>query len=365
MAIVRSQVVRRRSAPRVTGTGGVTLPAGTVVTGAALRDIVMWGERTRVTYRARTPDVQRGCHMLEVLAGGEWIEAMEADQADWSYFVVSLTSLYDRATVVEASDDAVEVAWQYNAHSFTNTPIPYRDWNNGINYSQGAVNPNFKTITSTKLIKTIRVQRGEPGYYVGYHSDPRVGPHGSQIPAQNNETAWGERELGLSGGSAAAWASTGRIARWPAWADDVDGRWTAAGLQATANKVWWPGIDDATYAPYNSSAWISTQQAGFPAEQATGPFYVCDIHYSKPVAKILAMRQRFEVGGWKVGTYGGIVLHHTNEAHAPTGVPYRHQAFIGGVHYAPDSSSAFANEPRAGIVRTMDELAAGLRWPEF
>ncbi len=350
------------------GPDGAALRTGDVVTdGAELREIVLGNHLARVTYAARSPDVQRGCHMLQVPIGGAWTDAMEPDMADWSYYAVSVSVVADRATVVEASDEAVEVAFQWDSFdltSFSGGGVIYRDWNAAINYAQSQANPNWKKITSTKLVKTIRVQRGEPGYYVGWHSDPRIGPLGSQIPALNSETAWGERELGTGGGNAVAWASSGNVARWPAWADDADGRWTAAGLGATANKIWWPGIRDPAYAPYTGAAWIATQPDGYPAVQAAGPYYVADLHYSIAAAKFIAMRDAFEIGCWKVGTRGGTVLHFTNEIHGPHGAPYRHQAFIGGVPYVADSSNAYANEPTLALQNAIDQRVRALQWPK-
>lgn len=354
----------------VTGTGDAALAQGDVITGSAVRDIVITqGDSTRVVYTARTPDVQRGCHMLQLNINGTWTDTMEADMGDWSYYTITVGSTADRATVVYKSNDAVEVAFQWDAFdlsSYSGGGVPNRDGtvSAALNYPQSSA--TVKRITATKLIKTIRVQRGEPGYYVGWHSDPRVGPTGSQIAASLNvDTAWGEREIGLGGGSAVGWSS-GRtaVARWPAWADDVDGRWTANGLGSTDNKIYWCGIGDPTYSPYNSAGWIAVQGSGYPNTQSTGPFYVADLHYSIPVAKVMVSRIARCIGFWKVGTRGGAVSVFTNESHSPAGVAYRHQLFIGCKHYTADSSSAYANEPSASIQSWASGLAAGLAWPE-
>lgn len=352
----------------VTGTGGAALAEGDTIT-TGIRDIVIsQGNLTRVVYTARDPDVQRGCHMLQLNIDGTWTDTMEADQADWSYFGVSITATADRAKVVHKSDDAVEVAFiwdEFDLSSYSGGGIIYRDWAQAINYAQGQSNPNWKLIDTIKLTKTIRVQRGEPGYYVGWHSFPYVGLPQDVIPNETSEdTAYGERELGLGGGSAVAWSSNGRTARWPAWADDEDGRWTAQGLGATTNKIWWAGIKDPHYAPYTGSDWIAVQGGTYPDMQATGPYYVADIHNSIPVAKIMVSRIPREIGGWKVGTYGGIVSHFCNEDVDDSGVIYRHQIFIGCKGYTADSSSAYANEPSASIQTWASGLAASLAWPE-
>lgn len=356
----------------VTGTGGSSLSQGDVVTGSAVRDIVITqGNSTRVIYGARTPDAQLGSHMLQINIDGTWTATMEPDMGDWSYFTVSILVAASRATVVHKSDDAVEVAFQWDSFdmsSYSGGGIPYLDPAGGLTYPQSS--STYKVIASTRLIKTIRVQRGEPGYYVGWHSSPLVGPHGDDIAAPANplfqsSTAWGERELGTGGGNAVAWSSAGRTARWPAWADDVDGKWTAQSLQATDNKIWWSGIRKPSYAPYTSAAWIAVQGSGYDADpQSAGPYYVADLHYSIPVAKIMVIRDSYEIGCWKVGTRGGTVLHFANETHSAHGVPYRHQAFIGCKHYAADSSGSYANEPSASIQTWASGLAAGLNWPE-
>jgi hypothetical protein len=357
----------------VTGTNGAALAQGDVVTGSAVRDIIITqNNTTRVVYTARTPDVNRGSHMLQVNISGTWTDAMEADQGDWSYFLITPGSIADRATIVFKNADACEVAFQWDAYSlvsFSGGGQPYRDTRldgaQGLNYAQGAVNPNWKLITSIKLVKTIRVQRGEPGYYVGWHSNPYIGLPDHLIDSATEETTdYGERELGLGGGAAVNWSSASRTARWPAWGDDVDGKWTAQGLQATSNKVWFPGIKDPRYTPFNSAAWIAVQGGSFPQMQSTGPYYVGDLHYSIPVAKILAMRIPREIFVSKIGVYGGVISHHNNEDHSPAGVPYRHQVFIGARHYVADSSSAYANEPTQYIQDWASDLAESLEWPD-
>lgn len=353
----------------VTGTSGATLVTGQTVTGSAVRDIVIANDLAKVNYVARTPDVQRGAHMLQLPnAAGTFVDAMEIDQADWSYYAITVGATADSATVIEATDDLVRVAFKWTAFSLTSYAgggVPYRDDAQGLNYAQGAVNPNWKVITSTVLTKTIAMNRTDPGYFVGWHSSPRVGPPNSLVSAAE-DTTYGERELGLGGGSAVAWSSSGNTARWPAWADDVDHKWTNAGLSGASNKIWWPGIKDPTYAPYNSAAWISTQPAGYPATQASGPFYVADLHYDttgKPFAKILASRIAREIGGWKVGTYGGPVSHFNNEDHTGAGVPYEHQVFIGGAYWPANSANAFAAEPSTELRSAMAAIATGLDWP--
>jgi hypothetical protein len=353
----------------VTGTSGATLAQGDVVTGAAVRDIIITqGNSTRVLYTVRTPDTQRGAHMLQLNISGTWTDTMEADEGDWSYYGVSVTATADQATVVYKSNDAVEVAFQWDAFdlsTFSGGGVQFRDWTANANLNYPESSAVVRRISATKLIKTIRVQRGEPGYYVGWHSDPRVGPNNRQLSTLNVDNAWGERELGLGGGSAVGWSS-GRsaVARWPAWADDVDGRWTAAGLSGTANKIYWCGQADPTFAPYDSAGWISAQGSGYPNTQTTGPFYVADIHYSIAVAKIMVSRIARCVGFWKVGTRGAAVSVYTNEDHSASGVPYQHQWFIGVRSYTADSSSAYANEPSASLQSWASSLASSLDWPE-
>jgi hypothetical protein len=312
--------------------------------------------------------VQRGAHMLQLDVDGTWTDTMEVDMGDWSYFGITVGVAADRATVIESNDDRVRVAFQWDAFdlsSFSGGGVSYRDNAQGLNYAQGAVNPNWKRIASVVLVKTIMVQRGEPGYYVGWHSTPYVGlPNALQGSADGESTDYGERELGLGGGTAVAWSSSGRIARWPAWADDVDGKWTANGLAATANKIWWPGIKDPRYAPYNTAGWIAVQGDGYPSMQSAGPYYVGDIHYSNGTAKFLASRIPREIGVWKVGTRGGVVLHFSNEDHSPSGIPYQYQAFIGVVAYTADSSSTFANEPSEYIQDQIEALVEALEWPK-
>lgn len=360
----------RRAGPTtlsdVTLTGLATYVQGDIITGAAnLRALRCRNGFAGWSYAVRAPDVQRGSHMLEMNTAAGYVEVLDAEFGDYAYFISSIAVIADRAVVVELSDDAVEVAFQWDVHP--HTAVALYDQTGSPNYNNV---PAVKTSSSCRLQKTLRVQRGEPGYYVGWHSTtPTNEPDVGLVPSRNNDTGWGEREIGIGGGAAVCWSSSGNVARWPAWIDDLDGRWTAAGLAATANKVWWPGIDDPTYLP---AAWNPPlSPAGFPAEQANGPFYIADIHHDTvtvPYARLLATRQKLEMGAWQIPfstavAWGSPTVHMLNAARSPAGTPYRHMAFIGAIAYAADSSSAFANEPKASIQASMLALATNLRWP--
>jgi hypothetical protein len=341
----------------LTGTGGVALVEGDEVTGSAVRDIILQNALAKVTYEAKTPDEQRGAHTLYISDGnGGWQDTMEFNMGDGGYFCISVGVIADRVRVFQATDDIVTLACQWDAFDLSSFP------GGGVSViSDVTGSATGARYTSVRLTKLVTMVRGKPGYFVGWHSTPRISPPDTKLPTPwGNLNGWAEREFRNGDGAACAWSSNTAVdpVRYPAWQSDP--RWVAAGLSAVANKLWRAGILDPGYSPYTDAAWVSVQPN---RAQAAGPYYVADIHYSFPVARIMAFPEPFEVIYNLVGVHGGALLHFANEAHTDADIPRAHQAFIGAMLYVPDRSSAHANEPSSGVQATLHALALSLEWP--
>lgn len=310
------------------------------MTGASVRDVVIQNGLVKVTYEVKTPDSEKGAHTLYRWDGSAYTRATTTQYGDWSFFVVGFTVVADRAIVLEASSDLVEVAFEWTTFSI-GSGVPDYDSTPSLNYASGQSGANYKKILSTKLTKVIKVMRGREGYFAAWHSTPRVGPSANLIPAYNNETAWGERELGTGGGNRVSFASTGNSCLHPDWGADSRG-WIPLGFTGAANRPMWPGIDDSQ--AYGASA--SLQPAGFPADASSGPWWLADLHAENattyPFCRYVILRQRLECGFWQFGDgqYGATVVHFTNEASDDSGIPYRYMVFIGAFPYTSPSLSA-------------------------
>ena len=327
------------------GAAGTPLNKGDVITGADVTSVYMQNGIVKYTYEAAGPTGR-----LYRWDGSAYTQATGTD-GDYSYFVTNTGNsvLCDRITVVECTTDEVELAYQWDTWSTGTTTVAYRDWvgAGSRNFPDSSATPKY--ITETVLTKTVIMKRGREGVFMGWHSDPRVGPFALQIPAQNNNTDWGEREFGTGSGNRVSFASSGNSALHPDWG--ADARWGGAGVYPT-NRHWWAGIDDATYGDYDDAAYIALQDAGFPAEQTTGPWWIADLPSdnatTRPFCRYIVMRQRLECAAFQfsAGAYGQTVIHFVNEANDASGVPYRTMIFLGAFLYTSDDLSA---EPTATL----------------
>lgn len=309
----------------VSSTAGQALRAGDSVSGTDIDNLVIQNGLVQVLLEAATSADQRGAAHLKRWTGSSYQYALERFYGDYTYFTNTPAARPDRVRIIEASPERCEVAVEWDEYSLIapHLPngVPYFDWAMGRNYSQGAVNPDWKYITETRLVKTIIVERGREGYFVGYHTDPRVGPLGSQIPDQNNETAWGERELGLGSNFRVVFSSAGVTRRNPA--EGVN-----TGL----------GIDD----PVSMGG----------AEQTVGPWWVGGIPDPTGVGAglcpYIVLRQRLQILDYQSGAQNGvIVVLNVNEAHDAANVPYRTMLFIGAFPYEADAD--LTNEPTVAL----------------
>lgn len=340
----------------VSTTNGARLDKGSVVTGSDRVNTILYNGIVKYTYGELASSGgggQVGWLYRWNTSTSTYDRAFSANDGDWSWWVTPNTNLCDRITVVQCTTDEVELAyewdnWRYDSGYLGGAlGVPYRDWSNTLNYAEGAVNPNYKLIASGRVVKTVVMKRGREGVFVGWHSDPRVGPLDSQIPTRNNETSWGERELGTGGFNVVVFSSAGVEAHHPDWGSDA--RWGA--LYPTARHVWL-GIDDANYPPYDAANYVALQPAGFPAEQETGPWWVGDLHSMNattfPWCRYIVLRQRMETVSTQFSSTanGNSFVHFVNEPHDAANVPYRTVVFLGAFPYVSPSLSA---EPTAAL----------------
>jgi len=294
----------RRFIPCTVQTGSTTLVTGSVVTGSTdISALVLQNGLVQVKF---TPANGVYCHLFR-WTGSAYTRAVEESRGDWCYFVQDPPAP-DLVRVIEAGPDLIELAVEWTTYTLPGSGIPYFDSSNALNYAEGQVLPNYKRITSTKLIKSVILKRGREGFELGYHTEPRVGPYAKNIPAHNNESDWGERELGPLSGVAVGFSSANVTVRHP---------------EALTHAYY--GIDDPAVAG--------------GAEQTTGPWWVGGLHSANattfPFCNYVALRQRLETGSWQfaVGQSGHIVVHYVNEASDSAGVPYRTMVFIGCFPY--------------------------------
>lgn len=321
---------RRFQPVTVSGTSGAALATGDSVTGSNIDNVVVQNGLVRVTLEVAAIAAQRGaCHLYR-WNGTEYQRAITANYGDYTYFTNTPAARPDRVRIVEAGPERVELALEWDSYSLVDAStypngIASRDYSGNLNYAQGAVNPNWKYITTTHLVKSVIVLRGREGYFTGYHSDPLIGPVGSRIPTDNNDSAsWGEREMGLGEDSQVSFSSAGA-------AFDVHHP-VASGTHSGL------GIDDPS--GYGG------------AEQTTGPWWVASLPRAASVAgglcRYIVLRQRLMVLAYQfgVGQYGLIIINGVNEARDSRNVPYESMIFIGAFPY---EVSDFTAEPTTAL----------------
>jgi len=338
------------SCPPVTATvasSSTTLGAGDVVTNP--RDIVIENGIVRVTYEPmwnnpQTPaQDEPGAHMLYRKLDGEYRRALGRQYGDWTFFAAPFQSGATSATVLSATDDAVEVAFEWPHHRLDVMAgircylplcgVILRDHaGNAVYRSDGS----FVLTDEVRFVKTIRIERCGQGYFVGLHSNPSLSPrdglHG------NHETSWGEREIGTGWGNAVTFSSAGVVVRNP-----------------EAGHHMWMGIDDPTYF---SPDYATTQPPGFPHVQAEGPWWVADLPAFQPpddipFARFIALEHRLEVGVWQFAPthHGSTVVHFMNSEIEEDGRPGRYQAFIGAFPYvSPDLAAEPTQDVYDGVL---------------
>jgi hypothetical protein len=342
------------------GPNGTRLNKGDVITGDA-NIIATYVENGIVKYVTGElyPDGGSQCGWLyrKYTPDGEYLRVTSAAEGDWSWFVTSgQLGTCDRIRVVTCTTDEVELAYEWDAWELDGdypgfeNGVLYRDWESGVNYAEGAVAPNYKYITETHLVKTVIMRRGREGVFLGWHSDPRVGPLNAQLSNDNrlNDNSWGEREFGDGGGNAVVFSSAGVEAHHPEWG--ADARW---GVLYPQDRHIGLGIDDPTYGVYANADFIALQPAGFPAHQETGPWWFASIHVNNavgtfPFVRYGVLRQRMETIGsqFSASAQGNALVHLYVESHDAANIPFRANFFLGAFPYVtPD----MASEPTLAI----------------
>lgn len=389
MTRVYVQTIRRAGAPLVTGTNGAWLKTGDVVTGAAVRDVKLINRNIEVRYETPSPDdaSQRGAHFLYRRdSAGVMRRAVSARYGDWCYIITSITTACDRVDIVEVSATRAIVTFTWDALSLGAGPVFYGPRPGyALNYGQMQENPNFKHITVTRFKKTICITADSEGYYLGYSTDPHLGPHprDADTLALKHDPDFGERECGTGGEAVVGFASSGNQAHFPAWGARTVWNAAVALLGAIANRAFWPGVSDTLvyqatgYTEAQRAAFNATQPLGFPAEQATGPTWIATIPTSDmPFCQYLVQNGNHEIGVWQFGTtaYGQGVNHFTNGREDSRGIVAPYQVFIAATPYNADptpvvltaydgASVAYGNEPSISIRETIAQKAKLLTWP--
>ncbi len=364
-------------APLVTGLGGTVYSAGDIVTDPAeLRALVIDNGIVRITYEETTPGTEATAHNVWWHDGATWQNVFPAPYGDWSSFVVPQPGLYDEAEIVESSESMTVVAWRYREMKLD---VPYlggwgitnRDQFRQANYAQGQQLP--KAITVVRVTKLIGLRAGDAGYFRSWHSDPRLAPPMSLLAigaVANNESNYGERELGLGFGAAAVWSSNpdAGVARHPEWGQRVEWAIAEAAIGYAFPHHWWAGIDDAAYGVNAHPAFAPTQGAGFPRTQIAGPWYVASVPGwtgRADVATWIAMQRPLESASWQFhSSHGGTPLvHFAHSWEGPDGRPMRWQTYTGIVAHVADPADGFACEPTAALRADVAARAAALEWP--
>jgi hypothetical protein len=331
----------------VGGDPNVLLP-GDVVTNP--RDLVLENGIVRLTYEAMWNDPstpvqdEAGAHMLYRWLDGEYRRALSSRYGDWTFFANPFQESAETATIISASEDVVEVAFEWPHHRL-DLPGPYngcyhsacgvieRDHEGSAIYrSDGS--GEFVVIDEVRFVKTVRIERCSEGYFVGYHSDPRLSPKNGLTG--NHENSMGEREIGTGGGNAVTFSSAGVVVRNP-----------EAGQHA------YVGIDDPPY-------------ASEPRLQPDGPWWVADLPGfappdDVPFARFIAMEHRLEVGVWQFAPthLGSTVVHYVNDQVEADGRVGRYQVFIGAFPYV---SQDLAQEPTPAVYDGVIERLP-VTWP--
>ncbi|HRK46453.1 MAG TPA: hypothetical protein PK324_12560 [Nocardioides sp.] len=366
----------------ITGAGGVELSAGQVVTGEAnIRAIVISNGEIKVTHGTPSiPGAETLAHYLwAVDESGAYTRVMSAQYGDWTYPVVGATVPYNRATVRQATQDAIEVAFQVDAYSlssaFGGLGVRRRDdANEALDYPINSSTAKSDTVVA--FVKTIRVERGVPGYFVGYSFYPDILPGNSHVPSYNDVPDYGEIEIGPGSDVAVAFSMVAgsliATARHPAFGSDA--RWAAAeaAVGNIADHAANMGIydPDGTYQPtYWANATVrATQHALFPYRPTTGPWAVAAINASPsiPYCVYMVLRYPMLVQSAQVsdGSNGYLRILYYRKKHATNGHPFRFPVFIGVTPHVADPSSGYANEPSPGLQSTIAAAASGVDWPE-
>lgn len=360
----------------VTDATGAALPPGTVVTGAEVRDVVLENGIVRVTYElmdqlgASPPTRELGAHMLYRKSTGTppvYVPALSSLYGDWTYFVAPFQQGAVEAHVLTNNGDVAEVAFVFeHALDYPGSQDSYGyqpSWWSGPAgctlasgcgcYLPGCGVPErdlagvavrvapycdqpacFRRVRSVKLVKTLRLERCAEGYFIGYHSDPVLNPKNGLDG--NNESSWGERELGTGSYNAVTWSSAGNVFRHPG-----------------QSQHGWMGIDDPTYMGVPAG-----QYPAFPAEQEEGPWWVADLPYFNhedeiPFVRYLVMEHRLETGVWafSTGQLGSTVVHFVNSETEADGMPTRYQVFVGAMPYVSPCETACAIPGLSGTWR--------------
>jgi hypothetical protein len=311
--------------PTITGTDGAALTVGQVITGDAVRDVVLANSKIKVTYD--DPETgQNGSHQLHVLVGGTWVPALDAGYRDYFYFVQTVSQVATSVTVLRADADAVEAIWEWPAHDITAANLDQINEAGQLIYPQSSA--NSRKHTTVNLRKRIRVERGAEGYFVGISSSPRVSPGESTEEAFEEEGNFGEQEIGLGPGSAVTRSSAGVTARHPAAGAHVD-----------------LDIDEQEEGPY----WFLS----IPADQEAFPF----CRYCVLVTDIVSRSYQFNAPDRGVAVARQVFRVHAEQAHS------HYQVYIAAFRYEADSSSSFANEPTPSVISEVESRAATLEWP--
>ncbi len=353
----------RRFVPvTVGGTGGAALYTGDVITGAAQRDVVIQNGLIKLTFETTT---EFGAHTLYRWNGSAYVTLMTPEYGDWTYYASQFVSDPDRTRIIYADADRVKVALEWDAHpaNASQWPADYiggptgfyqRNHLGALNYDSNAHPIRVGTV---KLYKVVEVRRGREGYFRAMRSDPHLGPYSGL--SGNNDTSLGERESGTGGGNAVFFASSGFVARHPAWGSDAN--WGGAGVYPTTRHAW-ARIDDPDYSYTALPDYIAIQNAvangespTYPNEQTTGPWWVADIPHSTQAGagfvRYIALVERMEVDShqFSATAYGFTSVHHTNDIRATDGRWHEYPLFVGAFPYDADSSNAYANEPTVAL----------------
>jgi hypothetical protein len=353
---------------RVTGPGGARLKRGDVLTGADVRTFVLSNGIARVTYELHVPGLtEAGACTLYRRESDAWWRVVGTQYGDWSYFGIGVAVTADRVIVVSANDEVAELALQWDAFDLSSFPgggVILRDYGGNGCFPQSSALP--RRISSTKLTKAIRMERGAEGYFLGWHSNPLVGPEDAF--GQRNSTDWGEREFGTGFGCKVMFSSAGFSSHHPEWGSDA--RWAAAEASVGGpiqNRAAWPGIADPSYSIWSNPAVIATQNPGFPHLQTSGPWWVAEIPGPTvtqiPVCRYLSLVAPIEVGVWQFDPAqdGALVAHFCNEHRDARNVPYPYQVFFGAFPY---TSPNLASEPLPSLSAEVARHVSRIVWPD-
>lgn len=357
--------IGRNAVPQVTCNGSAMALGESVTSSSDVHAVTIDNGIIQLTTETTTPDDgQRGaCHLYRSVNNTP-TRAVEAAYGDYTYFNSSISSHPTRVKVTKKDGGAAEIVMQWDGYSLgVGAPLFDQAYSYGYIESTGTI----KRITSCTLSKVVRVNAGEEGYYVGYHTSPYTGPWTKDLPGVlTHDNSWGERELGDGGGDAVCFSSAGFTSRHPGWGQTAG--WTAGVVTAVGNnRVAWCGIDDPTYAPWNDADVMATQHAGFPNTQNTGPWWVAGIHETYPFCRFVVLPERQEIGIWQQAAdqRGKIVNHFTLPLQDLAGSLRRFQFFLGATPYTADSSSSFANEPTTALRTLIADKATSIYngWP--